>query len=502
MKAGLRTEVVVSIALLLGAALLFSGFLQVKLTEMGLLVQQRTDLRRTMSLLGSAVGELSFTAAPDPAEASGLRPLLNSLSLQEDVLAWRVLDREARVIAEMSTGSLADFFTVYPALIELQEISERLHYSSVWNPFDTRTLSYLDIAVPFGPASKAAGMLQVRFSLAPLEQQVHKAQKLVLVYVLLYGSVLSVFGVYTLNRKVVRPVRHLQQATANVAAGELQAIKVPHGPGEIHDLAESFNQMVRALIESRNETEAHIASLEKANQEVLQARDDLLRSEKMASVGHLSAGMAHEIGNPLSAIVGYLNLLNQDLADPAGRDLVERSLAAANRIDLLIRELLDYAAPGSVAMEDFEPVAVLREAVEMVRHQGLLGDIRIKDLCQPLLGAVHMNRGQFTQVCINLILNARDAMPDGGTLTLSSQQDERTIGLAIVDEGIGMDGETLRKIFEPFFTTKDPGKGTGLGLSVCQRIIDQAGGRIEVRSEAGCGSSFSIYLPQFKETNE
>ncbi len=135
------------------------------------------------------------------------------------------------------------------------------------------------------------------------------AQKLILGYVVVYGLILAAFGVYLLNRNVVRPVRQLHQATTTVAAGKLAPVVVPSGPGEIHELADSFNQMVTALSASRAETEEHIASLEETNQALAQARDDLVRSEKLATVGHLAAGMAHEIGNPLGAVVGYLNIL-------------------------------------------------------------------------------------------------------------------------------------------------------------------------------------------------
>ncbi len=497
MNVGLRTEVVVSITLLLGAALLFSGLLLVKLTERSLLQQQRSDLRRSVLLLGSALGELSPSGGTGQAgDSRGLKTVLKALGLHEDVLAWRILDSETRVIAEMTTHGPTAFAEVLPAAVEAREVFEDLRYSSSWNPFRSAPGNYLEFAMPFAEDGVTAGVLQVRFSLAPLKQRVHEAQQLVLVYVLLFGGVLSVFGVYTLNRNIVSPVRRLHQATAGVAAGELERILVPDGPGEIRALAESFNRMIAALAQSRAETREHIASLEAANQAVLQARDDLLRSEKMASVGQFSAGMAHEIGNPLGAIVGYLHLLKQDLHDAAGRELVARALVEADRIDLLIRELLDYATPGALETERFDPVDVLRETVEMVRHQGLLDKIRLEDACVAGQGVVRMNRGQFVQVCVNLLLNARDAMAAGGAIELTSGADDRFVAVTFQDAGCGMNPTVLKQIFEPFYTTKEPGKGTGLGLTVCQRIVADAGGRIEVRSTQGRGSSFTITLPQ------
>ena len=494
MKVGLRTEVVVSIILLLGAALLFSGFLLVKLTEKGLLDQQRSDLRRTVTLLGSAVSERVVRQADYSSRLARLQPMLTALGRHEDVSAWQLLGQDQQVLAAMSTAGPIQFSEVGPATLSFGEVSETLSYSSAWNPLTTKEPSYLDLAVPIG-SDEVLAVLQVRFSLATLEARVHGAQKLVLFYALMFGGVLSIFGVFTLNRNIVRPVRKLQQATTNVAQGALQSIAVPAGPEEIRELADSFNRMVRALSESRAETEAHITSLEEANRALSEAQEDLLRAEKMASVGHLSAGMAHEIGNPLGAIVGYLDLLRQDVTEPGSRELVERSLAEANRIDALIRELLDYATPGTVATEIFDPVATCRETVEMAIHQGVLGNIQVIDKLPATASAICMNRGQFAQVCINLLLNARDAMSEGGALTLSMKQVGDFLGCNVADQGCGMDAATLKAIFEPFFTTKDPGKGTGLGLSVCQRIVDQAGGRIEVTSEVGSGSSFTVWLP-------
>lgn len=496
MNTGLRTEVVISIIFLLGAALLFSGFLLVKLTERELLDQQRIGLRQTMVLLSAAFAEqISAESVESASRLASLQPVLTALGLQEDVLGWRLVGSEGEVIVDMSAGSHVGFGGLPGVGVELQSVAEHLQYSSSWNPFNQQHHSYLDLTARLGQEWDMAGFLQVRFSLAALETRVHRAQQLVLAYVLLYGLVLTLFGVYTLNRNIVRPVRRLQQASADVAEGALQAVEVPSGPVEIRDLADSFNRMVKALIGSRAETERHIASLEEANGALRQAQEDLLRSEKMASVGHLSAGMAHEIGNPLSAIVGYLNLLEQDLESRSNRELVTRSLTEAGRIDQRIRELLEFAAPDPVEVEVFDPKVTILEAVDLVRSQGAFGNIDLQDDLPPAVPTVRMNRGRFLQVCINLLLNVRDALPEGGALRLSLKRDGTLSGLVFADDGIGMDATTLHNIFEPFFTTKEPGKGTGLGLSVCQRIVEQAGGRIEVASRPGAGSRFTIWLP-------
>lgn len=486
-KSGLRTEIVTSTVLLLGAALLFAGFLLVKLTERELLEERRFALQRTVRLIASA--------APSP---DRLPELMSTLIRDGDLIAWRLLDSSLTPVMTYSrhAAPLAGKLSTLP--LSPGEVGETVDYSSAWNPFAGTPANHIDLAVQIAPAG--GNTLQLRFSLESLVAQVRRAQRLVMIYVVLYGAVLSGFGIYALNRNVVEPVRRLRMATAGVAAGDLTPIDASRGPGEINDLAADFNSMVKALQASRAETVAHIASLESANRALQSARDEVIRAEKMASVGHLAAGMAHEIGNPLSAVIGYLNLVRDELVDPAHRDLLERSLLEAGRIDRLVRDLLDYSAPAQVANEPFDPVMVMREAIALLGSQGALEGVTLTDRAPVGLGKVRMDRGRFLQVCVNLLLNARDAMPqENGEASVAAAVSGSDLVLTLADNGAGMSPEMQQRIFEPFFTTKDPGRGRGLGLAVCQRLIAEAGGSIGVESAAGRGSTFSVRLPLVRE---
>lgn len=485
-KTGLRTEIVISTVLILGAALLFAGFLLVKLTERELLEERRASLHRAARLIMAA----------NPSSTS-LSAVLLPLIRDGELVAWRLLAADFSPILSFSQDS-AQLPVINPAPpFGADRIGEVLTYSSAWSPLRAPVESYLDLTVPV--ADPAGGTLQLRFSLASLVAQAHRAQRLVLVYVVLYGVVLSLFGIFVLNRNVVEPVRRLRAATAGVAAGDLAPIAMTRGPGEISDLAADFNSMVAALQGSRAETAAHIASLEEANHALRQARDEVVRAEKMASVGHVAAGMAHEVGNPLSAVIGYLNLLRDELADPGQRDLVERSLLETARIDRLVRDLLDYASPARSPDEPFDPLAALRDAAMLLANQGVFDEVRFVDRAPQRLGLVRMDHGRFQQVCVNLLLNARDAMPGGGEAVFSAERQGDSLLLHIADRGAGIAPEHLGQIFEPFFTTKDPGKGRGLGLAVCQRLISEAGGRIDVQSAPGGGSCFTLSLPLVRE---
>ncbi len=492
MRTGLRTEIILSITLLMAAAILFSGFLLIKLTEQNLLEQQRTHAAGMLRLTVSSL-EISALPAGSDREVILLTRLQSLLGRQTGISGWRLLDERMQLLASTRYGMTGDFSTPPLAAMGREDFYETLVYTSLHLFSDASDASYFDLSMPLWDGSEAFALLQIRFSLDDLHDRVQRSRRLVIVYALLYGLVLGIFGVILLNRKVVRPVRGLSMATTHVAAGALTPVDVPTGPGEIRELAASFNHMIAALSASRAESERHIASLEEANLALERARDDLLRSDKLATVGHLAAGMAHEIGNPLGAVIGYLNLLRLDL-DGEQRDLVERSLTETGRIDRLVRVLLDYAAPGGDDGDIFSALELLREAVRLMQHQGQLDDIKVDDRCgEDRL--VKIDRGRLMQVWINLFLNARDAMQGRGRVELSSHSDGEQISITLHDDGSGMRPEVAARIFEPFFTTKAAGSGYGLGLAVCQRIVEDAGGAITVISEPGAGTAFTVTLP-------
>jgi signal transduction histidine kinase len=476
MRTGLRTEIILSISLLLAAALLFAGFLLLKLTERNLLDQRRSHAASFLQLLAATMdgeGQNSGDGRRPAVSAANITRLQGALGGQSDILAWRLLDDELQVVSSTAYGFASEFPLIAPATIARGDLYETLVYRSFSFLNKSGEQSYLELSTALWSGSEPYGVLQVRFSLDELQQRVWESQKLVLIYVIIYGIILAGFGVYLLNRNVVTPVRQLHSATRRVAEGTLSSEIVPSGPGEIHELAESFNSMVAALA---------------------QARDDLVRSEKLATVGHLAAGMAHEIGNPLGAVVGYLNILRDDLSGDA-RDLVERSLAETTRIDRLIRELLDYSAPVDHKSEAFCPITLLRETVTMLSHQGQLESIEVDDQCDAENCLVSMDRSRLMQVWINLLLNARDAMSGEGRIRLSSSREGSSIRISIADNGAGVASDVAQQIFEPFFTTKAPGSGYGLGLAICQRIIDENGGHIEVDSDVEQGACFTVTLP-------
>ncbi|HXX93989.1 MAG TPA: ATP-binding protein [Planctomycetota bacterium] len=228
--------------------------------------------------------------------------------------------------------------------------------------------------------------------------------------------------------------------------------------------------------------------------------EELVRTRKMGALGRLAGGVAHDFNNLLTAILGHAALSLRELRpDDPGRPHLEGIQKAAERAAGLTRQLLTISRRQVMQPATLDPSVVLGEMEGLLRH--LLGEgIRMELLLDPGVGTLRADRSQLEQVILNLAVNARDAMPGGGRLSIWASNAGDGIRLAVTDTGCGMDRETLSHLFEPFFTTKPPGKGTGLGLATVYGIVTQIGGTIRVESEPGRGTRVEILLPRSGQT--
>jgi CheY-like chemotaxis protein len=234
----------------------------------------------------------------------------------------------------------------------------------------------------------------------------------------------------------------------------------------------------------------------------------------MEAIGVLAGGVAHDFNNLLTVMNGYCEiLLNDQGLAPASRQMVREIHRAGDNAAALTRQLLAFSRKQVLAPQVLDLNALVRESAKMLRR--LIGaDIDLDCALDPALGRIKADPGQIEQVVMNLVVNARDAMPTGGKLTIETHNVElgldycmahlgvepgSYVQVAVTDTGVGMDAATQARIFEPFFTTKDPGKGTGLGLSTVHGIVRQTGGHLQVYSELGRGTTFKIYLPLLAE---
>ena len=230
--------------------------------------------------------------------------------------------------------------------------------------------------------------------------------------------------------------------------------------------------------------------------ELRETQEKLLQSEKLAAMGRLTSQIAHELNNPLYGIMNTLELLKTEVpAENKRRKILDMALSETVRLTDLLRKMLSFSKPEEEERQLTDVNQVLDEILLLVKKQLLENSVRISSSLADDLGMIYASRSQLRQVFLNMIANARDAMPDGGTLTVNTMRKEDYIHIQIADTGTGIREENLNKIFDAFFTTKDSVKDVGLGLSVCYGFIKDHGGDIQVRSKLGSGTTFTIILP-------
>ena len=321
-------------------------------------------------------------------------------------------------------------------------------------------------------------------------------------------------------RRLSHPLLELASAAEEIARGSQERRVEPSGTVEIQILARSFNEMTSHLREANRELQRQSEKLAEAlaqseaafeqyrttEQALRESEDRLRQAQKMDAIGRLAGGVAHDFNNVLTVINGYAELLLHRLppGDPS-RPRIEEIQRAGQRAARLTAQLLAFGRKAPEAPRTLDLNDQINRSVEFLKR--LIGEdveLEVKTDGGPLF--VRADPGQLEQVVMNLALNARDAMPRGGKLTLScaaarrpselpDSSPEQFARLTVRDTGIGMDEETQRKVFEPFFTTKTPGQGTGLGLATVYAIVQQNGGHIQVQSRPGEGSRFDVYLP-------
>lgn len=308
------------------------------------------------------------------------------------------------------------------------------------------------------------------------------------------------------RRIVFRPVAELVEATRRVGHGDLSSTLAVRSSDELGLLANSFNEMNESLARTRRDLEHLTGDLERQVEDrtaaLKSAHEVLARSEKLASLGQLSASIAHEINNPLAGILTFAKLMTRMLEtgppDDATREKCLKNLSLiqreSERCTVIVRNLLDFARVRPLELKMFDPVRALEEALSLAAHKMQIQGVTVVKKLEGA-GQVNADFGQLRQAFMNILLNACDATPAGGTLTLTSHffSGSREVEISVADTGSGIPPEHLSRIFDPFFTTKE--RGTGLGLSVVYGIVEKHGGSMRVTSRVGEGTTMTIRLP-------
>jgi two-component system NtrC family sensor kinase len=319
------------------------------------------------------------------------------------------------------------------------------------------------------------GSLYVGARLSSFEMLVrtfyHQEAQIALVCIVLAG-VVSV----PIARIVTRPIAELVEANRSLAQGDMSVRVQAYGKGELAVLGRSFNNMV--------------TTLERTQQE-------LMHKEKLASMGQLAAGVAHEINNPLGTILLFSDVMYKESSDddPHREDL-KMIINEATRCKNIVADLLNFARQQEILAEETEVHHLLRQVIRGVQLQPLFEKVEIVQRFDPELPSIQADSAQLQQIFVNLLNNAAEAMAGGGTILIETRQsDEHWVEIKISDTGCGIPEENLGRLFTPFFTTKAHGKGTGLGLSIVYGIIKMHRGQIAVKSELDKGTTFTITLP-------
>lgn len=303
-----------------------------------------------------------------------------------------------------------------------------------------------------------------------------------------------------LGRLVARPVERILEAASSLSGtrpGELPILG--EGGLGLDRAAVAFERLAGALAEERRRLAAKVDELTAANRALAGARESLLRSEKLATVGRLAAGLAHEVGNPLGAIAGYAELARSRLApdaDPELCDSVQRIAAAAERIDRTVRDLLDFARPASPTLSPVNLAAAVEAALRLASVQPRFRGVKVELDYPAELPSVLADEHGLAQLFLNLFLNAGDAMRGAGQVRVTAKAVPGAVEVEVADTGPGIPPGDVARVFDPFFTTKDPGEGTGLGLAICHSIADSFGGSIEAENAPRGGALLRLRLRQ------
>jgi two-component system NtrC family sensor kinase len=352
------------------------------------------------------------------------------------------------------------------------------------------------------------GIMDVQMSLEPLDVALADARRRSLwltIAVMLAVSAATVAFVY---RTVKRPVMRLVAGTQRIAQGDLDTRIDVTTKDELGHLAEAFNQMTSDLRQAREEANRWSQQLEQKvvekTAELGQAQRQVMLMDKMASLGKLAATVAHELNNPLGGILNYAKLVERvvrdESLDQAGREEILRYLAAiqqeSRRSGDIVRNLLLFARPVQARLASVKLSVIVERSLLLLRHRMEMAQIACDYRPAGEDDSLLCDADQIQQALVALLVNAIEAMEDGGgTLRLTLQRAQDQIELAVADTGVGISEAALPHIFEPFFSTKEKESGVGLGLAIVFGIVQSHGGTIEVRSEPGRGTTFTVRLP-------
>lgn len=328
-------------------------------------------------------------------------------------------------------------------------------------------------------------------------------------YMAVGGVGLLLVAYLAVTRWIVRPILELSRAADRIVEGGTRIEPLKNAPRELVNLSSRLSEMTQRLGEEEDSLRAKVNELTRLTAQLEEAQDSLVRSERLATVGRLAAGLAHEVGNPISALMGLQDLMiDGGLTKEEERDFLERMRKETARIHRVLSDLLAYARPAGDPkrrLQADKPGSVpqaIQGALALLLPQSDLQEMQLESDVQEELVEVLLSEEELMQVLLNLLMNAVDACERRGRVWIQARRCAEGVELCVEDDGPGVDRSLRESLFEPFVSSKDVGKGTGLGLSVTKGLVEGAGGSIHLEESASGGARFVLILPSAMETNE
>ncbi|HEV8337029.1 MAG TPA: ATP-binding protein [Candidatus Polarisedimenticolia bacterium] len=431
-------------------------------------------------------------------DSEALRTLLEGARRDPDLLEASVFDSEGRALARFTAGAPS---SAVPRTMQKGSIFLTALIRTEGSPAAGGDSAAFVLDEPRGKPGTPIGRVRLTISTDRTVARTRRLQSQIAGAGA--GLLLLCVGIgFGVVRIIGTPLRELVSATRRVSQGDLSVRVTPSTADEIGELGVAFNRMAADLDVTRSELEAERSALERRVEErtaaLQRAQETLLHSEKMKAVGQLVAGVAHELNNPLTVVLGYAGLLRQQTADAATQRKLDLLAGEAERCQKIVQNLLTFARKqkherGMVDVND-----AITRTVGLRAYQLRGENIEVVTDLVKGLPATWADVSQLQQVVLNLIVNAEQAIQDAGKgsrIRIATRQAEGRIEIEVEDDGPGIPPGLRSKIFEPFFTTKPVGRGTGLGLSICYGIVEAHGGSVDVESEPGRGTTFRLKIP-------
>ncbi len=505
---GIKTNIAVNLAILLAVAMLLSDIIMV-------ITAQRDLVQSEISKGNLIISEFESNLLKSDDDASVLLPgykeRLDRLLKTAGFSCAVVQDKNSDILYSSESGCLLldDVRALIKQSVKYSKKITRFT-GTAWGVLWMQD-RYLIISAPLFENGKVEGGAGIVLELERIYKGLRRSQEVLFVYLVVNLFILTIAGLYLISNIAVKPVQRMARRAEEFRGEDELFFLYGNKENEFDKLSKALNRLLKRISGDKEKLQESIRSLEKVNIELKQAEKDVVRAEKMASVGRLSSGIAHEIGNPIGIVIGYLDLLKQkNIPDDEKNEYIKRAEDEINRISIIIRQLLDYSRQSDEKPKIVGVHEVIKDVSDIVKYQPFMTNIEIQLSFEAENDNVLADSNQLRQIFLNLIINAADAISSSqnrqsGRFIVTSEvinetdpeaiNGRPTLKISFADNGAGIPEESIGNIFDPFYTTKEPGKGTGLGLFVCFALIDGMGGKIKAQSSEKDGTTMIIYFP-------